>query len=191
MPELPVRERLSELHLPEFKRDDIVRTLSEIRLPSVDLSSVELPGRQRDARRFDWRSIDLSGALAGAAAIGRLGRPLMRRRATLVAGAVVVVVGVVTAAALANPTVRERAGRQVRRVRDRIETRTGSASDVELDDDVDRPAGGELVSDEAPLETLDPPPVGDAVEGDARAWDSPEAPMADASDTADEAVRPA
>jgi len=36
MPQVPVKEvRLSELHLPEIKRDDIVRSLSEIRLPEI------------------------------------------------------------------------------------------------------------------------------------------------------------
>ena len=50
MPELPVKEgRLSELHLPEIKRDDIVRSLSEIRMPDVDL-------------KFDLPKIDLPTA---------------------------------------------------------------------------------------------------------------------------------
>ena len=43
MPELPVKEgRMSELHLPEISRNDIMRSLSEIRMPDVDLSKVEL-----------------------------------------------------------------------------------------------------------------------------------------------------
>ena len=56
----------------------------------------------RAIRRFDWRSIDLTGALAGAAAIARLGRPIARRsRWPLVAGAVIVVGA--TAALIASP----------------------------------------------------------------------------------------
>ena len=38
MPELPVQEvRLSELHLPEISRKDIMRSLSEMRMPDVEL----------------------------------------------------------------------------------------------------------------------------------------------------------
>ena len=38
MPELPVKEtRLPELHLPEISRKDIMRSLSEMRMPDVDL----------------------------------------------------------------------------------------------------------------------------------------------------------
>ena len=91
MPELPVQEvRLSELHLPEIKRDEIVRSLSEVRVPTLDLAAIERPriALPDSIRRFDWRSIDLGGALAGAAAIARLGRPLARRsRWPYVAGA--------------------------------------------------------------------------------------------------------
>jgi hypothetical protein len=40
MPEFTVKEvRLPELHLPEIKRDDMVRSLSGVRLPDVDYSS--------------------------------------------------------------------------------------------------------------------------------------------------------
>jgi hypothetical protein len=83
MPELPVKEiRLSELHLPEIKRDEIVRSLSEIRLPSLDLSSVERPKVELPDRigRIDWRSIDVTSALAGAAASpGWAGRSCVAR----------------------------------------------------------------------------------------------------------------
>jgi len=138
MPELPVKEvRLSELHLPEIDREEIVRSLSEIRLPAVDLPKIERPriDLPESFRRFDWRSIDLTGALAGAAAIARLGRPVVRRRRwPFVAGAVIVV-GAATAILLANPAVRERAGRAIRDLRARMPDRTAPDETLEIDDD--------------------------------------------------------
>jgi hypothetical protein len=138
VPELPVKEvRVSELHLPEIKRDEIVRSLSEIRVPTLDLAAIERPRivLPDSIRRFDWRSIDLGGALAGAAAIARLGRPLTRRsRWPYVAGAVVVV-GAASAVILANPAIRERAGRAVRDLRARIDERTGPVEDLDIDAD--------------------------------------------------------
>jgi hypothetical protein len=143
MPELPVKEvRLSELRLPEIKRDEIVRSLSELRLPAVEIPKVERPAVERPRlelpealRRFDWRSIDLTGALAGAATIARLGRPVVRRRWALAAGAVIVA-GVAAAALLANPGVRERAGRTVRDLRARLDTGTDADATLEIEDDV-------------------------------------------------------
>jgi hypothetical protein len=138
VPELPVQEvRVSELHLPEIKRDEIVRSLSEVRLPALDLATIERPriALPDSIRRFDWRSIDLGGALAGAAAIARLGRPLARRsRWTYVAGAVIVV-GAASAVILASPAIRERAGRTIRDLRARIDERTGPRDGLEIDID--------------------------------------------------------
>jgi hypothetical protein len=138
VPELPVQEvRLSELHLPEIKRDEIVRSLSEVRVPTLDLAVIERPriALPDSIRRFDWRSIDLGGALAGAAAIARLGRPLARRsRWPYVAGAVVVI-GAASAVILASPAIRERAGRAVRDLRARIDERTGPGQGLEIDHD--------------------------------------------------------
>jgi hypothetical protein len=138
VPELPVQEvRLSELHLPEIKRDEIVRSLSEVRVPTLDLAAIERPriALPDSIRRFDWRSIDLGGALAGAAAIARLGRPLARRsRWPYVAGAVIVV-GVASAVILARPPVRERAGRAIRDLRARIDERMGPDDGLEIDAD--------------------------------------------------------
>jgi hypothetical protein len=137
MPELPVQEvRRSELHLPEISRDDIVRSLSEIHLPSVEMPSVDLrraalPDAIRD---FDWRSIDIPAALAGAAAVIRIGRPAARRgRWPLVIGAVVVV-GVV-AAALANPTVRERLSRTTGKLREKLDSRMTGQDVFVVDED--------------------------------------------------------
>ena len=136
MPELPVQEvRLSELHLPEIKRDEIVRSLSEVRVPTLDLAAIERPriALPDSIRRFDWRSIDLGGAVAGAAAIARLGRPLARRsRWPYVAGAVIVV-GAASAVILASPAVRERAGRAIRDLRARIDERTSPDEVLEID----------------------------------------------------------
>jgi hypothetical protein len=151
MPELPVKEvRVSELHLPEIKRDDIVRSLSELRLPSIDLPKVERPRANVADRvgRIDWRSIDLSGALAGAAAIARIGRPVLRRsRWTMAAGAAILV-GLAAAALLANPAIRERAGRTVRDLRARMDAR--SDADVMLDIEDDTPA---MMDDGEPAST--------------------------------------
>jgi hypothetical protein len=186
MPELPVKDlRLSELHLPEIKRDDIVRTLSE-RLPSIDLSAVELPGRDRRATsRFDWRSIDPAEMLAGLAAVSRFGRPLARHWRWGVAAGVVIAVGVATAAILARPDVRERAGKTAGKLRDKVQARMERGDVLELDDDL-RPIGlpteGELVTDEPPL-----PELGTlATEAPAEA-----ASTVDGAEAPDEAVRPA
>ena len=156
MPELPVKEiRLSELHLPEIKRDDIVRSLSEIRMPSVELPSVELPRRQGRASRFDWRSVDLGAAVASATALAQASRPLFRRSRVTLAAGTIVVVGIVAAAILATPTVRQRAGATVRRVRDRVDARMTPSDVLELEDDrseeerSDMPSAGELVTDGA------------------------------------------
>ena len=156
MPELPVKDiRLSELHLPEISRDDIVRSLSEIRLPTVELPTielpmVELPRIERRSSRFDWRSIDLGAAVASATAFAQASRPLFRRsRVTVVAGTVAVV-GLIAAAAIATPAIRQRAGATVRRLRDRVDARMTPSDVLELDDDVaptDLPTAGELLSD--------------------------------------------
>ena len=140
MPELPVKEiRRSELHLPEIKRDDIVRSLSEIRLPAIELPKVELPRREDPASRFNWRSVDLGAAVAGAAALAqagaRAGRPLFRRSRVTVAAGTIVVVGLIAAAVLATPAVRQRAGATVRRVRDRVDARMTPSDVLELGDD--------------------------------------------------------
>jgi hypothetical protein len=155
MPELPVKEvRLSELHLPEIDRDEIVRSLSELRLPAVEIPKIERPriDLPEGFGRFDWRSIDVTGALAGAAAIARLGRPVIRRRWTLAAGAVIVA-GLAVAALLANPAVRERAGRTVRDLRARVDSRIGSDEMLELEEDL--PVAG--VSEPDPIEAADQP----------------------------------
>ena len=174
MPELPVKEiRLSELHLPEIKREDIVRSLSEIRLPALELPTVELPRREAPASRFDWRSVDLGAAVAGAAALAqagaRAGRPLFRRSRVTVAAGTIVVVGIIAAAVLATPAVRQRVVATVGRVRDRVDARMTPSDVLEVGDDAtmdelaDLPSAGELVTDgtlPAPEAAVDGPAIG-------------------------------
>jgi hypothetical protein len=186
MPELPVKDlRISELHLPEIKRDDIVRTLSE-KLPSVDLSSIELPGRdRRQPSRFDWRSIDPAEALAGLAAVGRIGRPLVRRWRWGIAMGVVIVVGIATTALLANPVVRERAGRTVGKLRDKARTRMDRRDVLEIDADIEGmviPDAVESAADEGLSPAFEPPDT-EAPAGEIPAFEPTERP--------DEAPRPA
>jgi hypothetical protein len=210
MPELPVKEiRLSELHLPEIKREDIVRALSEIKLPSVELPAVQLPGRERreasGTARFDWRSIDIAEAMAGVAAITRMGRPVLRRSRVTVAAGAVLVVGLVTVAVLANPTVRGRAGRAVRRVRERAQGRMTSSDVLEVDDAETAagsdamegmssiaeaaPSGGELLTDgELPA------PETHSIDGqmdDAPSFERVESSATEVVETTGEPARPA
>jgi hypothetical protein len=185
MPELPVKDlRPSELHLPEIKREDIVRTLSE-RLPSVDLSALQLPGRdRREGSRFEWRSIDPTEALAGLAAVSRIGRPLVRRWRWGLAAGVVVAVGIATAAVLANQDVRERAGRTVGRLRDKARTRMDRGDVLEIDDDVEGlvlPELSESAAGDAAMRAF--PPDAESPADEVPAFEPAEQP--------DEAPRPA
>jgi hypothetical protein len=78
MPEFTVKEvRLPELHLPEIKRDEIVRALSGVHLPEVDLAK---------ARRTTLRipAVTLTGAdverlIAAGSALARFARPTPSR----------------------------------------------------------------------------------------------------------------
>jgi len=78
MPEFTVREvRLPELHLPEIKRDEIVRALSGVRLPEVDLArarraTLKLPAVTLSAG-------DVGKMIAAGAAITRFVRPAPAR----------------------------------------------------------------------------------------------------------------
>jgi hypothetical protein len=126
MPELPVKEaRLSELHLPEIKRDDIMRSLSGIHLPDVDLSRLERPriDLPEAVSRFEWPKIDLSSvdvgkAMAGAAAAAHIGRRAHRRRWPLVGG--LIVAGLAGWAIMSNEALRDRLARGARAIREGI-----------------------------------------------------------------------
>jgi len=123
MPELPVKEgRLSELHLPEISRSDIMRSLSEIRMPDVDLSKVDLP--------------DLGKAVAGAAAAANIGRRSRPRWPFAVGG--LILAGVATAAILSNETIRAKIAGGIEALRERVSTMR-STGDDSLDFDRDEP----------------------------------------------------
>jgi hypothetical protein len=87
MPEFTVKEvRLPELHLPEVKREEIIRALSGIHLPEVDLAKAEPPGRLRgaDMNALPWLRRGVSGMDAGklvaaAVAAARIARPVPKR----------------------------------------------------------------------------------------------------------------
>jgi hypothetical protein len=105
MPELPVKEgRMSELHLPEISRNDIMRSLSEIRMPEVDLSKVDLP--------------DIGKAVAGAAAAANIGRRSRPRWPFAVGG--LILAGVATAAVLSNETIRAKIAAGFEALRERV-----------------------------------------------------------------------
>jgi hypothetical protein len=88
MPEFTVKEvRLPELHLPEINREEIVRSLSGVRIPDVDLPRVERGRRlpRLDFNALPWRKRGLSGVdvgriIAAAITAGRLVRPATRSR---------------------------------------------------------------------------------------------------------------
>jgi len=176
MPELPVKDlRVPELHLPEINRDDIVRALSE-KLPAVDLPKLD----RSQGRTFDWRSIDVAGALAGVATVTRLARPLTRRPRAMLAVGVIAALGIATAAVLANPVVRERAGKTVGKLRDKAQARMNRSDVLEIEADTDLPTAGELLTDEVLL------PAAAEAESDAVADD----PAIGTSEVQDEAARP-
>jgi hypothetical protein len=134
VPELPVKEiRPAELHLPEIKREQIVRALSEIHLPTIEIPD----GLSKiDWRAIDPSSIDVGKAVAGVVAATRLGKPMIRTSRLTIAIGTLVVIGLAAAALLSTPAVRERAGRTVRGVRARVGARAGASDMLEIDDDV-------------------------------------------------------
>lgn len=151
MPEFTVKEvRLPELHLPEIKRDEIVRALSGIHIPDVDLSRVE-------RRKRGLSGIDIGKLIAAAVAASRFVRPVAprsrwpllrrsrrnlmaivrpaprrsRRRFALVA---LVVAALAGWALLRNPGTRMRLNRAARRARQRIdEMRADRSEGIDLD----------------------------------------------------------
>jgi hypothetical protein len=164
MPEFTVKEvRLPELHLPEIKRDDIVRSLSGVRLPEVDLA------KARSARLnlppIAVTSADIGRLAAAGAAIARFARRAPRRGrlpglpglpgrrsrnpiARLIQPRtrrsrwpiLLVVVGAVAIGAwalLRQPSIRRRIDEMAREARDRLATM--GARDERLDMDADEP----------------------------------------------------
>jgi hypothetical protein len=160
MPEFTVKEvRLPELHLPEIKRDDIVRSLSGVRLPDVDLAKAR-PVRVK-MPPIAVSSSDLGRLVAAGVGIARLARPTPRRGrmprlpfarssrnpvARLVQPRtrrprwpmVIVVVGAVTVAVwalLRQPSIRRRVDEMARDARERWATMRTPAERLEIDAD--------------------------------------------------------
>ena len=78
MPEFTVKEvRLPELHLPEIKREDIVRSLSGVRMPEVDLGKARPTKIKVPAVMLT--TSDVGKLVAAGAAVARLARPKSRR----------------------------------------------------------------------------------------------------------------
>jgi hypothetical protein len=83
MPEFGVKEvRLPELHLPEIERDEIVRALSGVHIPQVDLARAKprKPAVGLGPVMAQWRArglppIDPGKLLAAAVAVSRFVRP--------------------------------------------------------------------------------------------------------------------
>lgn len=86
MPEFTVKEvRLPELHLPEVKRDEIVRALSGIRVPDVDRAMANPRRRMRNIDLRDLRlrrrlsGIDTGKVVAAAVTAAQIARPRQTR----------------------------------------------------------------------------------------------------------------
>ena len=128
MPELPVKEvRPSELHLPEIKREEIVRALSE-KMPDIDLTRIERPNVDLAAR-------SLSRAATAIAVALRLAPRPRRSRWPLAIGGVIVA-GIATAAVLSNAAVRARLSSGATAVRERLSAmRPGADATLEVDAD--------------------------------------------------------
>jgi len=78
MPEFTVKEvRMPELHLPEIKRDEIVRALSGVRLPEVDLARARRATLKVPA--VTLTADDVGKLIAAGAAITRFVRPTPAR----------------------------------------------------------------------------------------------------------------
>ncbi len=136
MPELPVKEiRLSDLHLPEINRDDIMRSLSEIRMPDVDLKKMERPkfDLPDSVSKRDWPSIDIGKAVAGAAAAAHIGRQRRSRWPFAVGG--LILAGVATAAIMSNETVRARISAAIEGLRERVASMRSGYDGLEIDRD--------------------------------------------------------
>jgi hypothetical protein len=165
MPELPVKEgRLSELHLPEIKRDDIVRSLSEIRLPDVDLTKLERPkiDLPDSVSKFEWA--DIGKAVARAAAAANIGRRPSRPRWPLAVGGLIVA-GLATWAVLTNETLRARIASGVNALRERISAmRSGDTDWLEMDRDEP------MAFDAAETKAIETPAYGEATTVDATGY---------------------
>jgi hypothetical protein len=159
MPDLPTQDiRLPEFHLPEIKREDIVRSLSGIHMPEVDLSKVERP-------KIDLSSIDLGKAVAGAAAAAHIGRQQRRSRWPFALGAVIVV-GLAGWAIMSSQTLRSRLSSGASAVRERLSAMAPSDDRLDIDRD------DTIAFDAAETAPIEPGPYADASTGDGMAGTS-------------------
>ena len=135
MPELPVKEgRLPELRLPEISREEIIRSLSEIHRPEIDLSGVEWP--KVDLSRIEWTREDLERSIVGLLTAVRIVRPAVRSRRLPLALGFFAAAGLATIAVLSRPSVRERLARTAREARRRAEVARGGPEMLDVDADV-------------------------------------------------------
>jgi hypothetical protein len=143
MPELPVKEsRLPELHLPEIDRDDIARSLSEIKMPDVDLSKLDRPRIElpKAISNFEWPRFDVSAAdirkaVASVAVAAHL-RPRPRQSRWPLAVGGLFVAGVATWAILSNEAHRARLANGASAVRNRLASmRSNDRDQLEIDPD--------------------------------------------------------
>ena len=156
MPELPVKEtRLPELHLPEISRKDIMRSLSEMRMPDVDLPDSVT---KRDWPKFEMPDVDIGKAVAGAAAAAHIGRRSRSRWPFAVGG--LIVAGLATAAILSNETIRAKIANGLDALRERFAAMRSSGYD-ELDVDRDDPIAFDA-ADTAPITETSPYSEGSA-----------------------------
>jgi hypothetical protein len=161
MPELPVKDvRLSDLHLPELKRDDIMRALSEIPRPDVDLSKLERPkiDMPESVSKFEWPkfelpSMDVGKAMAGAAAAAHIGRRKQPARWPFAVGGLIVA-GLATWAILSNEAVRGWLAGAVQSIRYRFAAmRSDDALEIDHDD--------AIAFDAAETSPIEPAPYSD------------------------------
>ena len=160
MPEFTVKEvRLPELHMPEIKRDQIVRALSGVHIPDVDLAKVEprrgLAGFDITAlpwRRRGFSRVDAGNVIAAAITAARLVRPaaprprwspMRRSRGSLIAvirpaprrsrrrlAVVAIAVAVIAGWIMfRNPAIRSRLDRTVHDTRRRLDEMRAHPSD--------------------------------------------------------------
>ncbi len=132
MPELPVKEvRPSELHLPEIKREDIVRALSDLKMPEVDLTKLERPRIERPNLDEATRSV---GRMATAAAVALHLVPRARRPRWPVAIGGLIVAGIAVAV-LSNEAVRAKLSSGAAMVRERVATMRSDADQLDIGPD--------------------------------------------------------
>jgi hypothetical protein len=150
MPQLPTKEsRLPELHLPEISRDDIKRSLSEMRMPDVDLPDSVT---KRDWPKFEMPDVDLGKAVAGVAAAAHIGRRSRSRWPFAVGG--LIIAGVATAAILSNETIRAKIAGAFEALRERVSAMRSTDYD-QLDIDQDDPIAFDA-ADTAPITETSP-----------------------------------